>query len=105
MPIGGVVTSHYPFLQESRNESLEENKSELEKRIDDLLKRLQEAWNLTNIEEAYKREISTQVKLAEIHKGNISQFSPFLAVLGQTSKDSSSNVISPSGYEHYFIRT
>ena len=32
-------------------------------------------------------------------------FSPFLAVLGQTSKDSSSNVISPSGYEHYFIRT
>ena len=52
--------------------SLEEDKSGLEERLEDVLGRLKAARNSTKIEEAYRQEIRAQTKLADIYKGKIS---------------------------------
>ncbi len=40
--------------------SINEDKAQLEERVDDLIERLKEARSMTNVEEAYKQEIRDQ---------------------------------------------
>jgi hypothetical protein len=49
--------------------SLEENKSGLEERLEDVLERLKAARNSTNTEETHRHEIRAHERVAEIYKG------------------------------------
>ncbi len=57
-------------FQEQKLIGLQEDKSRLEERLEDVLDRLKTARNTTNVEEAYRQEIRANAKLAEIYKGN-----------------------------------
>ena len=57
--------------QESKVSSLDEEKNRLVDRVNSLIERLREARNSTNIEEAYKQEVRSQAKMAELYKGEL----------------------------------
>lgn len=49
---------------------LQDDKTRLQERLEDVLDRLKIARNSTNVEEAYRQEIRANAKLAEVYKGN-----------------------------------
>jgi hypothetical protein len=57
------------LFQENKVMGLEEAKTQLEDRLEDVLGRLKDARNVTNVEEAYKQEVRAQSRLADIYKG------------------------------------